>query len=66
MLLLKSERQIPLQGLRKIIKISNIMQFIQLDIKLCGNISQPSADIHKKVKCITEERKIGSRFDKTL
>jgi len=50
MVLLKSERQIPLQGLGKIINISNIMQFIKLDTKLCRNISQLSADTDTKVK----------------
>lgn len=66
MVLLKSERQIPLQGLGKIINISNIMQFIKLDTKLYINISQLSADTGTKVKCITENRKIGSRSAKTL
>jgi hypothetical protein len=66
MLLVKSERQIALQGLGKIINISDIMQFIKLDTILCRNVSQLSSDTNTKVKCITEDRKIGSRFAKTL
>jgi len=66
MLPLKSERQITLQGLGKIINISSIMQFIKLDTTLCRNISQLSADTDTKAKCITEDRKIGSRFAETL
>ena len=66
MVLLKSERQRALKGLGKIINISNIMQFIKLDTKFCRNISQLSADTDAKVKCITQDRKIGSRSAKAL
>jgi hypothetical protein len=56
----------PLQGLGKIIDISNIMQFIKLVTKRCRNLSQLPANTDTKVKCITEDRKIGSRFAKIL
>lgn len=56
----------PLQGLGKTINSSNIMQFIKLATKRCRNLNQLSGNTDTNVKCITEDRKIESRFAKTL